>query len=98
MPSLLEVLRTVSYLLELVDLLEVPHPRADDAAHAEEDAPGGNAEGDSDDEHVVVETTTDNILEGDEILPKEFAVETCKHAIIRICQVADARKSCVKCS
>lgn len=75
--ALIEILMhhvAIGYLLHLVHLLEVPHSRADRAAHREEDAPGANAEGQADDVHVVVETSTDHVLHVHEVLAEELAV------------------------
>ena len=73
-----------------VGLLVVPHSGADDAAHREEDAPGGDPEGQPDQVDVGEETSANNVLEGHEVLTEDFAVQARKHSVCGICEGTDA--------
>jgi hypothetical protein len=72
---------SISYFLHFVDLLKVTYSSTDHATHGEKDSPGCNSEGQTDDVHVVVETSADDVLEGHEVLTEELAVETSEHTV-----------------
>ena len=67
----------------------MPDSGANNTAHREQDTPASNAEGESDQEEIIVEAATDNVFEHFEILAEHFTIQACKHAVFGVDQISD---------
>ena len=70
-------------------VLVVADPRADDAAHREEDSIAADADGVAHDVHVVEHTAAQHVLDPDEVLAEDLAVEPSQQTVLGVGEIAD---------
>ncbi len=82
----------VSDFLLPLHVLVVSHSGANGAAHHEEHSPGGNSHGQTHGVHVGVHAAAEDLLDCQEVLSEDFAVETCQQAVSGVGETLDGNE------